>query len=267
MDKQLQFTPENAPLSLTKVLSNDIETQDEVTVINNRLAHLNRQIEVMAQQNKTLQANNQSVSQQLNEVNAANKLDWLGYILGGALLFASYNIAGKWRLRRQEQLFEDTQLALGTEYLNPLSGLNAGDSFFELDKDQGFSQEVEQAKQDVVTSEIDPDALFSPETTPKNTPFSVEEFNEDHNILDHADVFLSHGRTSLAIELLQNHLLEHPKQSVTVWLFLLDLLAKTICKPCTSKRHWNVKSTITSVLPPLVTTRAVLNSTLRIFRV
>ena len=247
MDKQLQFTPENAPLSLTKVLSNDIEIQDEVTVINNRLAHLNKQIEVMAQQNKTLQANNQSVSQQLNEVNAANKLDWLGYILGGALLFASYNIASKWRLRRQEQLFEDAQLALGTEYLNPLSGLNAGDSFFDLDKDQGFSQEVEEAKQDVAMSEIDPDALFSPDNTPKNTPFSVEEFNEDHNILDHADVFLSHGRTSLAIELLQNHLLEYPKQSVTVWLFLLDLLAKdnmqAVYEQTTleCKEHFNIR--------------------------
>jgi hypothetical protein len=31
---------------------------------------------------------------------------------------------------------------------------------------------------------------------------------------------------SLAIQLLQNHLIDFPKQSVTIWMFLLDLIAK-----------------------------------------
>jgi hypothetical protein len=44
--------------------------------------------------------------------------------------------------------------------------------------------------------------------------------------MEHADVFLSHGRTHLAIQLLRNHLEENPKESATTWLFLLDLLAK-----------------------------------------
>jgi hypothetical protein len=75
----------------------------------------------------------------------------------------------------------------------------------------------------------------------------VQEFNDDQNILDHADVFLSHGRTSLAIQLLQNHLLDHPKQSVTIWLFLLDLLAKENMQAAYEqttlecKEHFNIR--------------------------
>lgn len=65
--------------------------------------------------------------------------------------------------------------------------------------------------------------------------------------MDHADVFLSHGRTSLAIQLLQNHLQDYPKQSVTIWLFLLDLLAKenlqAVYEQTTleCKEHFNIR--------------------------
>jgi len=77
-------------------------------------------------------------------------------------------------------------------------------------------------------------------------PIIVED-DQEFSVLDHADVFLSHGRAPLAIQLLQNHLLEHPKQSITVWLFLLDLLAKEnleklyeqTTEDC--KLHFNVK--------------------------
>lgn len=48
----------------------------------------------------------------------------------------------------------------------------------------------------------------------------------EHTTLRQADVYVSHDHASLAIQLLQNHLLYFPKQSVTIWLFLLDLLAK-----------------------------------------
>ncbi len=227
MDTQLQFTPENAPISLQNALAGDIEMNDELTVMNNRMAHLKKQIDNLAQTNQTLTTQNQTQLQQLEVANSAkNSLDWLGYILGGALIFSSFNIANKWRMRRQEQLFEDAQLALGNDYLNPLGALNSSDSFFDLDKDLAQNKDIKDTTQNFTMNEAETDSLFAPANAETQTPFSVEEFNDDNNILDHADVFLSHGRTSLAIQLLQNHLIEHPKKSVTEWLFLLDLLAK-----------------------------------------
>ncbi len=227
MDMQLQFTPENAPVPLQNALAGDIEIQDEVAVMNKRMVHLKSQIDQLSQNNQTLKTANQAQLQQLETASSAkSSLDWLGYILGGALLFSSFNIANKWRLRRQEQLFEDAELALGAEYLNPVVALNISDSFFDLDKDQENNKEIKGTTQNFAMNEAETDSLFAPATAETQTPFSVEEFNNDNNILDHADVFLSHGRTSLAIQLLQNHLIEHPKKSVTEWLFLLDLLAK-----------------------------------------
>ncbi len=222
MDMQLQFTPENAPVSLQNALAGNIEMNDEVTVMNNRLAHLKTQIDHLAQSNQTLTTENQAQLQQLTSANSAkNSLDWLGYIIGGALLFSSFNIANRWRLRRQEQLFEESQFALEADYLDPLSALESSASFFDIDVDLLNKDHIKSNAMQVET-----DGLFTSATSETQVPFSVEEFNNDHNILDHADVFLSHGRTSLAIQLLQNHLIEYPKKSVTEWLFLLDLLAK-----------------------------------------
>ena len=228
MDTQLQFTPENAPVSLQNTLAGDIEINDELTVMNNRMAHLKKQIDNLVLTNQTLKTENQAQSLQIGSTNSAkNSLDWLGYILGGALLFSSFNIANKWRLRRIEQLFEDAQLALGNDYLSPLDSLSMSESFIAVDKDQ-TNTKLSGNKQPLAVNEdeVAIDSLFGPEPAETTTQFSVEEFNNDNNILDHADVFLSHGRTSLAIQLLQNHLIEHPKKSVTEWLFLLDLLAK-----------------------------------------
>ena len=229
MDMQLQFTPENAPMPLQSALAGDIEIQDEVAVMNKRMAHLKTQIDQLSQTNQTLKTENQMQLQQLEVANSAkNSLDWLGYILGGALLFSSFNIANNWRIRRQQKLFQETQFALSSERLSPLQELSGSDSFFDFDKDQAFTKETEDSTQhfDIGDAETEADPLFAPAAAEKPAPFSVEEFNDEQDILDHADVFLSHGRTSLAIQLLQNHLIDHPKKSVTEWLFLLDLLAK-----------------------------------------
>jgi hypothetical protein len=220
MDKQLQFTPENAPVSLQNALAGNIEINDEVTVMNNRMAHLKKQIDDLAQTNQTLKYENQAQLQQLEEANSAKKsLDWLGYLIGGALLLTSTSIANKWRIRRQERLFEEARFALTSEHISPLAGLNIDDSFFDVDKKQVFNNDSENA---FAVNESENDSLFASTTG----QFSVEELDGEQNILDHADVFLTHGRTTLAIQLLQNHLIEHPKKSVTEWLFLLDLLAK-----------------------------------------
>lgn len=239
MDMQLQFTPENAPVSLQNALAGNIEINDEVTVMNNRMAHLKKQIDDLAQTNQTLKAENQAQLQQLEVANSAKtNLDWLGYILGSTLLFSSLNIANKWRLRRQQQLFVDAPFALGTDYQNPLGATN--NMFFDFDKDEALNKEIKD-------SALETDSLFAPTTAETQAQFSVEEFNDNNNILDHADIFLSHGRTSLAIQLLQNHLIEHPKKSVTEWLFLLDLLAKENMQAMYEqtalecKEHYNIR--------------------------
>ncbi len=216
LDKQLHFAPD-AP---AEGIAGDIAVQDEVTVMNNRLAHLQAQIGALAQANKKLSMENQLQSEQLKEVNSTkNKLNWLGYVLAGGLLLSGITIADKFRRRRLSRQLADPDLAWvsAPKSGDALSASNDADDIFASDTLQHF--EVIDEGTVAKTNEAQ-------EVKAEIPPFSVEEFNADVNVLDHADVFLSHGRTSLAIQLLQNHLLENPKQSVTIWLFLLDLLAK-----------------------------------------
>ena len=240
LDKQLHFTPETAAKALSPEI--DADMQDEVTVMTHRLAHLEKQLSALSLSNQKLKTENELNKQQLVESNAwNNKFDWLGYILGGALVLGSVTIADKWRRRRQDEQLEIAQMEweknAATSYNQanedteiPLMGINveeANDDFFESDAKQSTDVEAPVA---IVTEEHveKSEDIFSENTLSfkDETPISVEELHAEHNVLDHADVFLSHGRVSLAIQLLQNHLIDFPKQSVTIWMFLLDLIAK-----------------------------------------
>lgn len=240
LDRELHFTADTASLTLAA----EVEIQDEITVMSNRLAHLKQQIDTLAQANLKLKSENQLKAQQLNEANALNnKLDFIGYILGGGLLMAGVNIADKWRRRRQIQQLENAQLAWvnnskATTNFGSLEAFDTNDDFFELETRQELKNTADKSAEIADASEATKDSEVS---------FTVEEFNADHNVLDHADVFLSHGRTSLAIQLLQNHLLDFPKQSVTIWMYLLDLLAKENLQALYEqtalecKEHFNIK--------------------------
>ncbi len=244
LDRELHFTPETNP----QAFAHDIEIQDEVAVMNNRLAHLKQQIDTLAQANLKLKNENQLKTQQLEQANSLkNKLDWMGYVLGGGLLLSSFTIADKLRRRRQIRQLENAQLTWpsNNKAANNFGGLeefDTNDDFFEPDSHsdsrQEFSSAAEKSTEKTSTSDI---------TKNSTVPFTVEEFNTENNVLDHADVFLSHGRTSLAIQLLQNHLIDFPKQSVTIWMFLLDLLAKENLQAMYEqtalecKEHFNIK--------------------------
>ena len=224
LDRQLHFTAETSPQAAVA----NIEMQDEATVLNNRMQHLEKQISALVQANQKLKAENliaknNIITQQLEQANSSsNKLDWLGYILGGALLLSGLTIAEKLRNRRQIQKLEDAEIA----FLSPIETSNKPANFEEFKtNDDDFGPLTKQEFTSTVENSTDKSNIFEP-TKAAETTFSVDEFDSEHNILDHADVFLSHGRTSLAIQLLQNHLLDFPKNSVTIWLFLLDLLAK-----------------------------------------
>lgn len=240
LDRELHFTPDTAP----QALAAEVEIQDEITVMSNRLAHLKQQIDTLAQANLKLKNENQLKTQQLNEANSLNnKLDYIGYILGGGLLMAGVNIADKWRRRRQIQQLENAQLAWvnnskAATNFDSLEGFDTNDDFFELETRQELKNTAEKLTEIAAAAEDAKEPAVS---------FTVEEFNSETNVLDHADVFLSHGRTSLAIQLLQNHLLDFPKQSVTIWMYLLDLLAKENLQAVYEqtalecKEHFNIK--------------------------
>lgn len=227
LDRQLRFTPQTAP----QALAADIEVQDEATVMSHRLMHLEKQINTLVLANQKLKAESQVNSQQLEQSHSSrHSFDWLGYLLGGGLLASTYNIADKWRRRRQNQQLENTDLTWLTKQKltnNHSEDFDTNEDLFEAESDadsrQQLNGDVEKSAESEVASALGTQVLG---TQTLDTHFFVEELDSEHNILDHADVFLSHGRTSLAIQLLQNYLLDYPKKSVTIWLFLLDLLAK-----------------------------------------
>jgi hypothetical protein len=217
LDRALHFTPETAP----QALATNTDALDEATVMSHRLAHLEKQLNSLALDNKKLKTENTLKTEQLAQAKSfKNMLDWLSYILGGVLLIVSYTVADKLRRRRQAQQLETAQLAWENANIASanLDEFDAENFIFELDSNADSNQKINNNDKNSAEKPSD----FIDEVV----PFSVEEFNSEHNVLDHADVFLSHGRTSLAIQLLQNHLLEFPKQSVTIWMFLLDLLTK-----------------------------------------
>ena len=239
LDTQLHLSPETSP----EAYSPEIAVQDEVTVMNNRLAHLQKQITTLQQRNNNLEAENKLKTQQITQDElSSNHWQWLSYLAGAGLLAGGYFAADWWRRRRQQQQqaaaetlwIDENKAESSIDTLNT----NANDDFFENET----HKEVAAVNNILLETSTIPVKNASTES-----PFSVEEFNEDQNILDHADVFLSHGRTSLAIQLLQNHLLDHPKQSVTIWLFLLELLARenlqAVYEQTTleCKEHFNIR--------------------------
>ena len=212
LDKQLHFSPQSAP----EAYAPEIAVQDEVTVMNNRLAHMQQQISTLQQRNAVLEAAGKLKAQAVeqDQSSGSNWL-WLSYLAGAGLLAGTYFAANWWRRRRQMQQLDDAETGWITiereETLPnvipnaPAGNTIANDDFFDSKHTQNVLNNSNESPEKMIT---------------------IEEFVNDQNILDHADVFLSHGRTSLAIQLLQNHLIDYPKQSVTIWLFLLDLLAK-----------------------------------------
>ena len=234
LDKQLHFSPQSSP----EVYAPEIAMQDEVTVMNNRLTHMQQQISTLQQRNAALEAAgklNTPAAEQIKS--AAMPLPWLSYLAGAGLLAGIYFAANWWRRRRQMQQLDDAEtdwITVEHEATLPevntnifAEETNANDGFFDGKNTQNLASNSGQSAEKTITV--------------------IDEYNADQNILDHADVFLSHGRTSLAIQLLQNHLLDYPKQSVTIWLFLLDLLAKENMQAAYEqtamecKEHFNIR--------------------------
>lgn len=234
MERHLRFMPNpNAPAIV------DVEIDDEITVMNNRLKHLQQQITKLQSQNDELVSDNKLKSKQLAD---SKKPGFIAPLLGALAFLGLGAIAFLWLRRRQatkidhsnENIWGNTQ----KEKINV--------SEPKLVTPKQTTKEQASKKQERIEDEAT--ELFADLNADINSPIEQKESpegsmesifaatsmdepdiilkEEEFSVLDHADVFLSHGRATLAIQLLQNHLLEHPKQSVTIWLFLLDLLQK-----------------------------------------
>lgn len=241
LDKELRFNPNSMPAATSETVA----IEDEVTVMNKRLAHLQEQITVLQQQNLKLQSENKIKTAQLTQNESSFNINGVLPIFGaGLFLFSGYTVYN-W-LRRRESLIQ----AHNTEAIWLHTDTQENETSDETaDDNDGLFKEVSfDIKDSLEDNQLIPNSMESIfESTKEPEADILIEDDQAFSVLDHADVFLSHGRSSLAIQLLQNHLLEFPKQSVTIWLFLLDLLAKEnlqklyeeTAEEC--KLHFNIK--------------------------
>lgn len=220
LDRQLSFNPD---LTSDTVATESVAIEDEITVMNKRLAHLQQQINVLQEQNLKLASDNQLKSAQLIEAEGLSLGNVLAIIGTGAILWFGGYVGLNWLRRRQSLLQTHNTEAIwintgkDTESSQPNTNAERSD-FDEINFD---------IKENIKDNQLIPNSMQSTfESTKTEEDAIFMEDDQEFSVLDHADVFLSHGRATLAIQLLQNHLLEYPKQSVTIWLFLLDLLAK-----------------------------------------
>ena len=229
MDRQLSVVADPNALPL-----DDIEMQDELTAMNNRFANLEKQIVNLQQKNSALSTENKLKAQQLTKAQAEkSELNWIGYVLGAALMLVAGSTALNWWRKRQADKMQESlknwtsaepnEFNLDENDAEPV--IMASDNHLFTMED--MSQDIDIAVEKSTLKPLEFESLQNlSQQQVLEKEFVVEEQDFDSTVLDHADVFLSHGRTSLAIQLLQNHLLDYPKQSVTIWLFLLDLLSK-----------------------------------------
>jgi len=180
LDKQLTFTPD--PNAQAPVVDADLE--DEMTAMNNRLAHLSAQVSMLQNRNLSLESENKLKAQEIAEVKVSeNKFRWIGYALGGALLLVSWQLLRKlwWRREYEKQMAE-------IEAVKPI--LNSAEDDFTLDnQDEDVSDKSRQNLNSAVDKSSNEQAGFEPLENDKQ-PIVIDENAYDLSILDHADVFL-----------------------------------------------------------------------------
>ena len=188
------------------------DTMDEVTVMSNRLAHLEKQIASLQSRNAQLVTEAQK-SKEENE-----RFDWLKFLKIALVILVA--IALFELLRRKftnreihvkdtwfdDEDPEDTDNKLGANSANEFNALNTNTRPFD---EPNFNETP----------------MHHLNATDAQAMSTVEK--EEHgSIIEDADVFIEHGRPVLAIQLLQNHLGDSPADSPAIWLKLLSLLSK-----------------------------------------
>lgn len=212
LETQIDFTRVASTVPLTNT-----DAMDEVTVMANRLAHLEKQ--VISLQAKNVQLMNESVL--AKNMLAEQKSRWLQNLsiaIGLIVLLATANWLRRKVMRNrlhkeQDQWFEAEYNADAKDETTDLPASKTSATKANIFDDSFFDQ----------PSYGQPQGYGSF----LSNPTSIEdEASDDHeNILENADVFIEHGRPALAIQLLQNHLSDFPSESPKIWLKLLKLIA------------------------------------------
>jgi hypothetical protein len=240
-DKRINTSRETNP----QAYSEQAEFADEVTVMNNRLAHLDKQLNSLYVQNASLKQANEHTNIEISSLKQQNDvLRMIAFCLGGGLLATGYFFVD-WLRRRNFLVQAEKEQALW-ESLQTANIDSEENVSFKVDEalEQKANTRQPTAKPEEESSDLGNAPLFN-STYPSQQQHEIIE--EATNITDDAELLISHGRVHLAIELLQNHLIEAPKDSASTWLFLLDLLAKEgmqnefeiAANEC--KKHFNVQ--------------------------
>lgn len=191
------------------------DTMDEVTVMSNRLAHLEKQIASLQSRNAQLVTEAQMAKEE-NE-----RFDWLKFLKIALVILVAIALF-EW-LRRK---FANREI-------------HVKDTWFDdenPDDTDGKPNKLS-ANSASVFSTLNANAPSFDEPNFNETPMhhlnaadaqamGIAEKEEHGSIIEDADVFIEHGRPALAIQLLQNHLSDSPADSPAIWLKLLSLLSK-----------------------------------------
>jgi len=185
------------------------DTMDEVTVMSNRLAHLEKQI-------VSLQSRNSQLLEEAQKIKEENeRFDWLKLLkVVFAILIAVALI--EW-LRRK---FVSREVRAKGAWFD-------GESSSSVDNKSGsYSAEFHTLHTNAPSFDEPREAPLHHRNTANTQAISAVEKDDQTSIIEDAEVFIEHGRPTLAIQLLQNHLSESPTDSPAIWLKLLDLLSK-----------------------------------------
>lgn len=192
------------------------DTLDEITVMANRMAYLEKQITSLQTRNTQLVTDAEK-SKNDGFSFASLQTKWGDYLLAAlglalaliAALWLSRKIASN-RLDKEQDNWFDTDT----------TDLNAETTALPVQERMPAQQPIMFGADNHQISETNQ----KPESANKHKV--IEENNDEHeSILENAEVFIAHDRPALAIQLLQNYLTDVPAESPAIWLKLLSLLA------------------------------------------
>ncbi|MDP2152346.1 MAG: hypothetical protein Q8J66_01630 [Methylotenera sp.] len=197
------------------------EMMDEVTVMTNRLTHLEKQIINLQAQNTQLR-NEATLAKTELENQKSSWLDYFFIAMGVASLIALLT----WLHRTfiSKRLIKQEPSWLDTEHTGLNTELGENEPTFSTTTIQPAPDNKQTRNNNFSASFLDDQEKIE---SPRPSTLSFTEYvsDEHDSIIDNADVFIEHERPLLAIQLLQNHLNDFPTESPKIWLKLLSLIA------------------------------------------
>jgi len=192
---------------------NMTDTMDEVTVMANRLAHLEKQITTLQNRNTKLVADAAKAKEESKAFN------WQKILLFALGIIATLAIT-EW-LRRK--FFAKQSNNESAEWFDAETSTNDTVETTSLPTISFERNRVDEPS----FSEVPTNHSKSQDSDASSIKTLMPIENEGHeSVVDDANVFIEHGRPTLAIQLLQNHLTEAPAESPAIWFKLLNLLDK-----------------------------------------